>query len=66
MANPAALAEAALSLLEHPDQWQAAQEAGIRRVQSLYTQTDMIEAYRKIYTGALEVWQESALSSARS
>ncbi|MEC4673142.1 MAG: GT4 family glycosyltransferase PelF, partial [Nitrospirota bacterium] len=66
MANPAALAEAALSLLEQPDQWQAAQEAGIRRVQSLYTQTDMIEAYRKIYTGALEVWQESALSSARS
>lgn len=66
MANPVALAEAALSLLEHPHQWHAAREAGIRRVQSLYTQSTMIEAYRKIYRGALEEWQASALSSGRS
>ncbi|MCA9470910.1 MAG: GT4 family glycosyltransferase PelF [Nitrospirales bacterium] len=66
MANPTALAEAALSLLTDTDAWRAAQKAGITRVESFYTQRQMIDHYRSIYAKALETWQALALSSARS
>ncbi len=66
MANPTALAEAALELLSDQERWHAAQQAGITRVETFYTQTQMIDEYQSIYTKALDAWQESALSSARS
>ena len=66
MANPTALAEAALSLLSDETRWHAAQKAGIERVETFYTQTQMIDQYQSIYTKALDTWQVSASSSARS
>lgn len=66
MANPQALADAAVALLEHPAQWKAAQEAGIQRVEAFYTQSLMIERYQQLYERALDTWQVSALSCAKS
>ncbi|BEV71942.1 MULTISPECIES: GT4 family glycosyltransferase PelF [unclassified Paludibacterium] len=49
IANPGALAGAVLSLLQHPARWQAAQRAGIARVERYYTQAQMIGSYRERY-----------------
>ncbi|MBV8045930.1 MAG: GT4 family glycosyltransferase PelF [Paludibacterium sp.] len=49
IANPGALAQAALSLLQSPERWHAAQRAGIARVERYYTQTMMVDAYRGLY-----------------
>jgi len=56
IADPQALAEAALALLTDPGAWQAAREAGIRRVETYYTQERMIASYQSIYEEAL-AWQ---------
>ena len=66
MANPTALAEESINLLTDTNRWQAAQRAGIERVETFYTQQQMIDQYQAIYTKALETWQASALSFARS
>jgi len=66
MANPTALAEAALSLLSDEQRWHSAQQAGIERVETFYTQKQMIDQYQSIYTKAFDAWQVSALSSAKS
>ncbi len=66
LANPTALAEAALSLLTDPDKWRAAQAVAIRRVEAFYSQERMIASYRTVYEEALAGWPASALSSARS
>jgi len=50
IADPAALANAALGLLQHPDRWQAAQASGIARVEKYYTQEQMVGSYRTLYT----------------
>ena len=66
MANPTALADAALAILSDEDRWHAAQRAGIQRVESFYTQQQMIDQYHAIYAKALDTWQALALSSAKS
>ena len=50
IADPAALAGAALGLLQHPDRWHAAQASGIARVEKYYTQEQMVGSYRTLYT----------------
>lgn len=49
IADPQALAEAALELLTDTAVWNAASEAGIRRVETSYTQEQMFASYRAIY-----------------
>ncbi len=66
IADPQALAEAALELLRDPQKWACAQRAAIRRVEAYYCQDQVWEAYRKIYEEALAPWPASALSCAKS
>jgi glycosyltransferase involved in cell wall biosynthesis len=49
IANPGALASAALGLLQHPARWQSAQQAGITRVERYYTLSMMVGQYRELY-----------------
>jgi glycosyltransferase involved in cell wall biosynthesis len=60
IADPEALAQACLRLLGDPDAWRAAQQAGIRRVESLYTQEMMFGRYRDLYRWALRDPQGAA------
>lgn len=53
IADPQALAASALRLLTEPGSWQAAQKAAIQRVERFYTQTQMFDRYRHMYTGVL-------------
>ncbi|MET3433818.1 glycosyltransferase involved in cell wall biosynthesis [Herbaspirillum seropedicae] len=53
IAEPQALAQAALKLLTDPQRWYAAQAAGIARVERYYTQQMMFGAYRELYDNAL-------------
>lgn len=53
IADPQALAEAALELLTDTAVWNAASVAGIRRVEANYTQEKMFDSYRDIYEKAL-------------
>ncbi|MCA1324229.1 GT4 family glycosyltransferase PelF [Herbaspirillum seropedicae] len=53
IAEPQALANAALGLLTDPVRWHAAQAAGIARVERYYTQDMMFGAYRQLYQDAL-------------
>jgi glycosyltransferase involved in cell wall biosynthesis len=53
IANPEATARAAIELLSDRGRWKRAQEAGIRRVEKLYTQKQMLDRYRAIYDTAL-------------
>jgi glycosyltransferase involved in cell wall biosynthesis len=66
LANPSALAEAALRLLTDPAKWRAAQAVAIRRVEALYSEERMIASYRAVYEEALASWPASALSSGKS
>lgn len=54
IAHPEATARAALELLGDPARWRSAQEAGVRRVESMYTERQMLDRYRAIYRRALE------------
>ncbi|WP_156496677.1 GT4 family glycosyltransferase PelF, partial [Alcanivorax sp. HI0083] len=49
IADPEALGNAVASLLKDRDAWHQAQQAGIRRVENLYTQDMMFGAYRDLY-----------------
>ena len=53
IANPEATARAALELLADPGRWNKAQQAGVERVEKLYTQKQMLDRYRGIYETAL-------------
>ncbi len=53
IADPSSLAEAAIELLADPQAWREAQQAGIGRVETYYSQPLMIERYRDIYRSAL-------------
>lgn len=55
IANPQALAFAAVDLLTNPQKWQAASAAGISRVEKYYTQEQMFARYRAIYEA--HAWQ---------
>jgi glycosyltransferase involved in cell wall biosynthesis len=54
IADPEALGKAVAHLLKNPDTWHQAQQAGIRRVENLYTQQQMFGSYRALYQGLLE------------
>ena len=54
IADPAALANAALELLGDRDAWHAAQAAGYKRVERYYTQDLMFAQYRELYVKALQ------------
>jgi glycosyltransferase involved in cell wall biosynthesis len=53
IADPDAAARGALSLLTNEDNWYKAQQAGLARVKTYYTDKMMIDAYRDAYTTAL-------------
>ena len=49
IADPEAMAHAALELLGDPEKWRRASEAGIRRVEAYYTQPMLFDSYRALY-----------------
>jgi len=53
IADPTALAAAAIELLSDAKAWHAAQAAGITRVERYYTQDRMFDSYRALYRKAL-------------
>jgi polysaccharide biosynthesis protein PelF len=53
IADPEATAHAAIELLRDPARWRAAQQAGIRRVETYYTHGLMVDAYRQVYQEAI-------------
>jgi glycosyltransferase involved in cell wall biosynthesis len=53
IADPQALAEAAMELLSDEVAWRAASQAGIRRVEKYYTQEQMFDSYQHIYQKAM-------------
>ena len=53
IADPQALADAALSLLADPAAWRSASAAGIARVERYYTDDRMFAHYRRVYASAL-------------
>ena len=53
LADPQALADAALELLTSPQKWKAASDAGIARVERSYTDAMMFGHYRSVYDRAL-------------
>jgi polysaccharide biosynthesis protein PelF len=53
IADPQALADAAITLLGDTPAWQAASAAGIARVERYYTDDRMFDAYRRVYEKAL-------------
>lgn len=59
IADPEALANAALELLTDAEAWQQASRAAIRRVENYYTQDLMFGRYRSLYEKNL-AWQASA------
>jgi glycosyltransferase involved in cell wall biosynthesis len=54
LANPQAVADAAVQLLNNPTAWYAAQTAAIARVEQFYTQTAFLRAYETLYQKVLE------------
>lgn len=54
IADPEALGKAVATLLCDSQAWHDAQQAGIRRVETLYTQQQMFGSYRELYQGLLE------------
>jgi polysaccharide biosynthesis protein PelF len=63
IADPQALADAALALLADPVAWQAASQAGIARVERYYTDTLMFDRYRQIYENALQATAATPLKA---
>jgi len=53
IADPQALADAAVRLLADPHRWRQAAAAGIARVERYYTQTRMFAAYQALYDEAM-------------
>ena len=54
IADPQALAKAALALLSDEARWHDAQRAGVARVERYYTQERMFNSYAELYRGALD------------
>src|SRR5207245_743637 len=54
IAEPEALARAAVALLSDTQRWHAAQAAGIARVERYYTQELMFSEYRSLYQKLLQ------------
>lgn len=58
IANPGALAEGYLKLLEDEVYWHTCQRNALKRVNTYYTQAQFFDAYDSIYEEALTPWQE--------
>lgn len=63
IANPEALADAAVDLLSNAERWHAASRAAIARVEAYYAQEAMFGRYRYLYYKSF-AWQELASPSA--
>ena len=61
LADPKALADAAVELLSDPAAWQRASDAGVERVRRYYSLERMLGRYRDVYERAL-TWQASVSS----
>lgn len=57
IADPDALARAALELLNDASAWVSAQRVGLERVRKYYSMAQLIENYSSIYTEAISKWQ---------
>ncbi|MEY8878761.1 MAG: GT4 family glycosyltransferase PelF [Leptothrix sp. (in: b-proteobacteria)] len=64
LADPRALADAAVELLADPQAWAAAAASGIARVERYYALDTMLDRYREVYDGALA--QTAAASGGES
>ena len=53
IADPQALADAAIALLRDPAEWNRASQAAIARVERYYTDSMMFGSYRNVYQKAL-------------
>nr|WP_177171767.1 GT4 family glycosyltransferase PelF [Nitrosovibrio tenuis] len=53
IADPEGTAKAALKLLDDPERWRAAQQAGLQRVKRYYDDKLMFSSYRDLYAQAL-------------
>lgn len=56
IADPEAMAQAALELLGDPQEWQRASEAAIKRVEKYYSERMMFDRYRALYNKNFQ-WQ---------
>lgn len=63
MADAGGLAHAALDLLLNQKKWLSAQQAGMKRVEALYTETEMLERYRCLYMKALDYGRDRVRAS---
>ncbi|MDX8407588.1 MAG: GT4 family glycosyltransferase PelF, partial [Mariprofundaceae bacterium] len=54
IANPDATGAAIISLLSDPEHWRRAQPAGIDRVEGLYTEAMLFDAYRNLYRDMMD------------
>ncbi|MDH4448574.1 MAG: GT4 family glycosyltransferase PelF [Acidovorax sp.] len=54
IADPQALADAAIALLADPEAWQRASTAAIARVERYYTDAMMFDSYRQVYRKAMQ------------
>ncbi len=61
LADPAALADAAVELLSDEQAWRQASDAGVERVHRYYSAEQMLDRYRDVYERAL-TWQASVSS----
>jgi glycosyltransferase involved in cell wall biosynthesis len=57
IADPEAVARAALALLQDPARWRAAREVGLRRAETYYSEARVFEAYRQTYH-EVGTWRE--------
>jgi hypothetical protein len=53
IADPEGTAKAALELLNNPEKWRAAQQAGLARVKRYYDDQLVFSSYREVFSGAL-------------
>ena len=53
IADPEATAAGIVTLLTDEDRWHEAQKAGTRRIEKYYTQSRMLDSYKRIYDEAL-------------
>ena len=53
IADPEGTAKAALELIDNPERWLAAQQAGLERVKRYYDDKLMFSSYRNLYAQAL-------------
>jgi polysaccharide biosynthesis protein PelF len=57
IADPHAIAKAALELLNNESTWVSAQQVGLERVRKYYGMQTLIDTYSQIYKEALSPWQ---------